>query len=541
MKSRVMLINSPTMGDQQIGTDNYFPLGLLYLGTVLSEQNVADVKIIDINNFFYPNGKADQGWMQTEKERLTKGVPFVDEAILAQYFEKKLIFEIEEFKPEIIGFGAIFSGAFIGLKIIARKVKEEFPDIQIITGGITSTMFASEILKKCSYIDFATIGEGEDTLLEFMKCYQSGSSIDHIDGIAFRKSNGEIQNNPKTKYIQDLDALQMPNYDLLSDVKEWKMDTSGWYDPKGIGVGQPYPILSSRSCPRQCTFCNMFLVHGRTIRYRSPENVVDEIEFLHKESGVNYFQFMDDNLTFDKNRMLEICNDILKRGLNIQFDTPNGVAAFRLDPDVVDGMVSAGLVQVCVAIESGSEKIRNKVMKKGLKNEKIFEIVEHLAKHKHVFIRGFFIVGMPEDTRETLEETYSMIKALPLDKIGVFYATAYPGTPLYYYCKKNNLLETEVGDMVDMANLQHKAGVPHFKPYELEKEDLIAFQKKCYDYQNEKRKKIAPDLPKNYPLRYEKYDPDKYHLGYKGIQSPLYKTYVHKVHADEYGAFVLPG
>ena len=538
MKTRVMLINSPTMGDQRIGSDNYFPMGLMYMGTMLNEKKVAEVKIIDVNNYFYPYGKADFGWMQREMDR-PKNFPFVDEVVLETYFKDVLHPYIKNFKPDLIGFGAIFSGAFKGLRILAKEIKDIYPDLPIIIGGITSTMFAREILNKYNFIDFATIGESENTLLEFVECLENNHQYDDIDGIVFRK-NGKIIYNQKTKYIQDLDSLPFPNYYLLHDLDGYKLDTSGWYDPKGLGIGQPHSILSSRSCPRQCTFCNMFLVHGRGIRYRTPVNVVDEIEYLYNEFGVRYFQFMDDNLTYDKNRMLEICDLILKRNLNIQFDTPNGVAAFVLDPHVVDAMVDAGLVQVCVAIETGSEKIRNEVMKKGLKNEKIYEIVESIAKHNHVMIKGFFIIGMPEETHETLEETFTMIKELPLDKIGVFFATAYPGTELFEFCRKNNLLEYSVRDMVDIVDLQHEADRPHFKPFELEKEDLVKAQKLFRDFHDNRRKELAPDLPDNHPMRYKKYDPHKYHLKYKDIKSPLYKEYVHKIRKPEYGSYIFP-
>ena len=142
-----MLINSPTMGDQRIGSDNYFPMGLLYMGTVLSKENVANVKIYDVNNYFYPYGKADFGWMQRENDR-PKNIPFVDEEVLETYFKDVLHPAINDFKPDVIGFGAIFSGAFKGFRILARKIKDIYPDLPIITGGITTTMFAKEILRK---------------------------------------------------------------------------------------------------------------------------------------------------------------------------------------------------------------------------------------------------------------------------------------------------------------------------------------------------------------------------------------------------------
>lgn len=481
MKTKIMLINPPTMNNEYIGSDNYFPLGLLYLATVVKHNNM-DVMIVDINNYYYPN------------------IYDVNETMLHEYIDGHLYKYIKHYMPDIIGIGAIFSGAFRGLRIIAKRIKDMFPNVPIVIGGITATMLAREILRKYSYIDYVVIGEGETTFLELARCITNKrqSLENSIDGIAFRHDGG-IKLNPKTRFIDNLDALPFVDYGILN-VEEYKMDTSGWYSPKKIKTGQPFPILSSRSCPQRCTFCNMWLVHGPKIRLRSPGNVLDEMEHLYNDYNVRYFQFIDDNLTFDKRRILEICNGILKRDMNIQFDTPNGICINRLDQDIIDAMVDAGMIRISVAIESGSEYIRNRAIGKGLRTEKIYEVVEGCAKHSHLWIKGFFVIGMPQETYETLEETYKMIKELPLDTFGVFFATPYLGTELFNYCLKHNLLPYKVEDYVNVDDLQLGAMRPHFKPHKLTEEDLLRFQKKSYDYL--KKKRMASGLPHNYPLRY---------------------------------------
>ena len=177
------------------------------------------------------------------------------------------------------------------------------------------------------------------------------------------------------------------------------------------------------------------------------------------------------------------------------------MAINRLDKEVIDAMVEAGLICTSLGVESGSSYIRNKVMKKGLSDEKIYEIMNECAKHKHLFIKVFFIIGVPEETQETLEDTYEMIKKLPFDKISVNFIAPYPGTELFNSCVSNNLLPSETEKYVDMEIFQDSDDAPHFKPYNLTKDDLIKFRERCFDYM--KKKRASSNLPNNYPLRYE--------------------------------------
>src|SRR4030067_1899927 len=137
-KPRVLLINAPTFKVQSVGTDNYFPIGLLYLATVLKNNNI-DVAILDINNYYY--------------------LKDVNEDILSEYLEDSFCKYLRNYRPDIIGIGCIFSGAFRGLKMIAKRIKEVFPKIPVVIGGIHPTIFAQESLKKYSFIDYVIIGE----------------------------------------------------------------------------------------------------------------------------------------------------------------------------------------------------------------------------------------------------------------------------------------------------------------------------------------------------------------------------------------------
>jgi len=485
MRAKVLLINSIATDVDLRNTDQlyHFPLGLLYLASVLRKNNI-EVKIVDFHNRYYSKAL---------REGLRDCSP-------QEYLEKNFFQDTADFIPDIVGVGCIFSGAFDCGKIIVRKAKESFPGAPIVMGGIHATIFSEEILKEHGCIDYIVLGEGEDTFLKLIEHLTgNGQIIESIDGIAFRK-NGQVIKNKKTMFIGNLDGLPFPEFDIL-DLKNYAIDTTKWYSPKGIKIGTPFPILSSRSCPCRCSFCGMWLVQGPTIRFRTPRHVVDEMQALYFKHNARYFSFLDDNLTLDRTRILAICDEIVKRGLNIQFDTPNGVAINFLDQEVIDAMVRAGLVKINLSPESGSEYIRNEAIGKRLKTAKIYEVFQNCAKHKKLYIGVYFVAGMPQETRETLQDTYEMIKKLPIDRVSISFATPYPGTQLYQYCVEHGLLQYDHTQGYDYKKEYLYTMRPHFKPHNLTEDELMEFLAKCRNLMKQKRQ--AKDVPENYPLRYE--------------------------------------
>jgi len=481
MPPSVLLINAPaTNHGSTVARSAYLPLSLLYLGTALKKNQIA-VQLLDLNNAgLCPEPLPGQGEV----------VPELMMALLRK--------ALDDFRPTIVGIGGLFSGAFQFQKMIASEVKSRMPDVSVVLGGIHATIFAKEVMAHCPQVDLVIQGEGEDSFLDLARCLSTKSSYEHIDGLAFRK-NGSVIANPKKHFIDDLDRLGAPDFSLIN-VASYKLDTAGWYNPRNLATSTPFPILSSRSCPNRCTFCSMRLTHGPRIRYRSPDSVLAEMEHLYHRYNARYFEFMDDNLTYDKKNVLTICDGIKKRKLDIQFCTPNGVSVNSLDEEVIDAMVDAGLVRICLAIESGSELIRNRAIAKNLKTETVMEVVKNCAKHDSLFIIGFFVIGMPQETLVTLEETYAMIQALPLDSYSLFYATPYPGTALFKYCDQHGMLPHKASDYFEIGTLKNDINRPHFKPHDVTVQQLIDFRTRCLAIGKERRR--LSNVPANYPLRY---------------------------------------
>ncbi|UCG54863.1 MAG: radical SAM protein [Dehalococcoidia bacterium] len=449
---RTLLINPPTP-QFIVNKEYYIPSSLLYLAAALQKAG-KNVKILDLNTY-------EAEYSDTSRA----------------FFEKIMISYIHDYQPSLIGIGCLFCGQFPAVLSFSKKIKEESKEIKIAIGGIHPTTYPTEILANCPSIDFVALGEGEITMVELVDSLESGrEDFNKIDGIAYR-SNGEIIVNQKISFIENLDELPFPAYDLIN-LEDYYHDTSHWHNPKNLPINASIPIISSRSCPNRCNFCSMFMVMGPRWRYRSPENVVDEIEYLYNKYNHQHFSFMDDNITLNKARTLEMCNQIVKRRLNIQFEIPNGLSIRTLDKDVLDALISAGLVRVALGIESGSDYIRNEIIGKRLSREKIFEVVRLTKEYKQLYVKAFFIIGMPEDTRETLMDTYNMIKEIDIDMPQVFNLLPFPGTKVFEQALKDNLL-------IDIDNLWKKdvfygSGNKQFfvKPYELEVEDLQEFRDK---------------------------------------------------------------
>ncbi len=454
---KILLINPPTPQFVK-NKDKNIALSLLYLASSLQKHN-HEVKIVDINNDLI-NFEGDAG-----------------------IYYKKFIKELELFNPDMVGITCLFSGRFKSTISIACKIKELLPNTPITLGGIHPTLFPKEILQCYPIIDYVCIGEGEDSFPKMINAHFNNKDLlKEITGVAYREGK-EIKINPKTDFIKDLDKLPFPAYDLIN-LKDYYFDTSKWYNPKGLPINIPVPIITSRSCPNQCTFCSMFLVHGKAWRPRSAKNVVDEIEYIYRTYEHKYFSFMDDNMSISKSRTLEIVNEIVKRGLNIQFDTPNGLSLKTLDVKVISGLVKAGLVKLCVAPEHGSEFIRNNVMGKHMTDKQIYDFFEIIKDYPEVFVKAFFMIGFPQETKKTLEDTYEMIKRIApaIDQVSVFFLVPFPGTKIFEDCVKENLLNIPMQEMVNLETFSNfnESDEPFIKPYDLEKKDLMDFREKAY-------------------------------------------------------------
>ena len=352
-------------------------------------------------------------------------------------------------EAKIIGISALFSGIFTRALKIARDVKKIRSDIAVVIGGNHPSIFPKEILENCPEIDYIVIGEGEEQFVSLLRLYSQGSTTKfEIDnGIAY-KSDGKVVIKEKTRYIDELDSLGVTNYDQVNFANYHTPDMDTWYNPKNHDIICAMPIATSRACPYNCNFCSMNAVMGRKFRSKSNEMVLEELKILYYEHNIRYFRIIDDCSTFDKENSMKLFSAIIASGMNVSFEFYNGLSIRTLDDELIDALVEAGLLRGSLAIETGSNFLRNKIMNKNLSNEKIYEVYHHFEKkHPHVWLIGFFLIGLPEETVETLEDTICMIKNLSTIYPVFNIIVPFPGTRLWDQCVRDNLMLADIKDI----------------------------------------------------------------------------------------------
>ncbi|MDP7194705.1 MAG: radical SAM protein [SAR202 cluster bacterium] len=431
---------------------------LLYLAAVLRVNNY-EPTILDFNNAV----------VDSHKEK------YFD------YCKKIVIDNLNKHKPDLVGINCLFSGIFADVLELAKIVKFHSPHSKIAIGGMHPTTFTKEILTNCNDIDYIAVGEGEKTMVALAASVKAKNEnlLSSIKSFAYKDKDGVVRINRETNYIDDLDTLPMPAWDLIN-LNEFEIKMDHYYNPRNLPLKHKAFIFSSRACPLTCNFCDLFMLMGRKHRKRSPKVIVDEIEMLNKSYGINYFSFNDDNLTLNKAHILAICNEILKRKLIIMCDTPNGLWINSLREEVLAKMAEAGFVKVSIAIEHGDDYIRNKVIGKALDRKKIFEVAGLLKKHK-IMTSGLFIMGFPEDTNETLQKSYDMIDELELDQPSVEALIPLFGTPLFKQVVKDKdklLIDDWNLDEVWKTPLNQAQSKFVIKPYNMSVDDLYEWRQK---------------------------------------------------------------
>lgn len=392
------------------------PLGLAYIGAILEKRGV-EVKIFDC---------LAEGF---DKQVF---VPEYNLYRIGSSFEeiKKLI---EDFQPDMVGVNNIFSLQRHNAHEVYRITKMVNPEIITVAGGAHPTSMP-ELVISDGDVDFVVLGEGEGAFEELLEGLEGKKDFETIDGIGFQR-NGTIRINPKTKFVDDVDALPFPARHLLNWDKYYGLEVS-----HGVRHRRKFsPIVTSRGCPAKCTFCSAYKVWGRAFRARSPENVIAEMKEMIEKFGIEEIVFEDDNLTLDPKRAERIFDLMVEEKLNLVWDTPNGVAGWTLTPELLEKMKASGCVRLNFPIESANPEVLKHIIRKPLKLEKVGPLVEHARKIK-LPIGFFFVIGMPGETEDQIWDSYRFARKHGVYNPHVSIATPYPGTELYEIALKNNYL-----------------------------------------------------------------------------------------------------
>ncbi|MDA8078185.1 MAG: radical SAM protein [Nitrospiraceae bacterium] len=367
-------------------------------------------------------------------------------------------------RPECVGISCHYSFAVRDAYDVANLVKHVNPETIVVIGGLFVSIFHERPLLECAALDYGLIGEADHSLEDLLsKLSGQGGAFEDVDGLIYR-SGGEVVKNKKCLFVQDLDSLPFPARDLWDMVPY--LEGSREKRLYGLGNRPALSILTSRSCPNRCSYCNMWLVHGSRWRGRSAENVLAELdEILFKYKAEHVF-VVDDNFTFRPERAKVICEKIIQNAYNFRWNTPNGISVKKIDDELAALMKKSGCANVCIAIESGSEYVRNVVMNKRISNAEIVSAVS-CFRRADIPVVGFVLIGMPGEDEARFQETVKFLKSLPLASIVVSYAIPFPGTKLHDTLRQDGVITGDFTIGMDDLN------TPVFTTRDFTKDDLV--------------------------------------------------------------------
>lgn len=342
------------------------PLGFMYLASALRRAGFWNVRIIDI-----------------APQRLT-----VEEVLK----------DIEKERPAVL----FFTACTVDIPTIARfsqAVRMVSKNTRMVVGGPHPTGEPISCLDSLPSVDVAVIGEGEDAAKELMYVLEPEGTdgLDEVAGIAYRDNRGEIRKTTPRELSPTLDDDLWPAYDLIDIPAYFR------YQRMGVLFRRPeyMSLFTSRGCSYRCTFCHG--IFGSKVRGYSAKRVVDEIEMLFRRYGIREIQIVDDLFNYDSERLLEICDGLLRRGIRIDISGPNGLRGDRLSDDEVRALRRAGWWRMNVAVETPTPRFQA-LIKKNLDLDKVARVITLSAK-EGMLTQGFFMLGFPGETEEEIDAT----------------------------------------------------------------------------------------------------------------------------------------
>jgi len=370
--------------------DTHYPVGQAYLGAVLDEAGY-ETELLNLTN---------SKWEDVQEEVINK---------------------IKQWKPDIFGVSILSNSRTSALKLL-KTIKKISPKTKIIAGGIHTTFLYEQVLDNYP-VDFVVLGEGDKTILELIKAIEQKKNLSYfkkINGIAY-KFKGEIIKSKTRERITNLDSLPIPKHDFFKQF---------------INKSNCAYIMTSRGCPFNCSFCPSSAYWGRRLVQRSAENVFKEIKYLIKKyPNLNFIRFLDDEFICNNQRVIDLCKMILKEDINIKWNCLG--RASSMNEELVKWMKKAGCVEITFGIESGSQRILDKMGKK-VKISQIINAFELCKKYK--IIPSFLaIIGSPGENSESVNETIKLARRLN-EAVEPAILIVFPGTDVCRLAEEKGLI-----------------------------------------------------------------------------------------------------
>jgi radical SAM superfamily enzyme YgiQ (UPF0313 family) len=402
-KKKILLLTPPYPVKERLGKlgilGGHLPsIGLLYLATAL--RSAGEVEIID--------------------------------AACTDSSKEDILRHILQHSPDIVGISAV-TPAITRAQELAASIKQAFPHILVVLGGPHITTVPKETMERTPAVDIGVIGEGERTIQEIVSAFDGTvESLKGVPGTIVRlPSDKPLVINPPRELIEDIDELGLPAYDLVA-AQDAIMPAL--FKTRRLPA---IHAITSRGCTHTCTFCNTNLFNKR-VRFHSPEYVISLIEHL-VSLGYREIAFEDDNFTAHKSRLTKVCNYIIDNRIDISWSVNARIDT--VDEKMLSLMKKAGCWYISYGIESGSQETLDRINKKIT----LAEIRRKVTMTRRVGIaaKGFFIIGFPWETEQTIQETVDFALSLNLSDLNIFPLTPFPGTAVYEQAKLQGVFDDD--------------------------------------------------------------------------------------------------
>lgn len=375
----------------------------------------------------------------------------------AFHSKDQILDAISEFHPEVVGIGFVAHLWPISRRLI-DEIKRRQPDVFIIAGGPGPNTLGKRCLEESPALDAIVLQEGEITAVKILDRLERKLPLSGVGGIIFRKANGCVESNSEQDLILDLDLIPYPAFDLIN-LRHYK-------PPFFYRLFPVQPVFSSRGCPMACIFCSRIL--GDRVRYRSPSNVVKEIEYGLRVWGTQEFRFDDENFMLKSSRVRDLCELLLARNICMPWSAAGRVDS--VDMDLLRLMKKAGCWRIFYGIESGVQKNLDLLQKKTT-----LEQVTRAIRMTHrtgIQSHSLFILGIPDETPEEARETIRFACHLNSYYVEFFPLTPFPGTKIAEIAKHFGTVEPDL-EKYNMHTIT-------FVPFTMTKEELESLRREAY-------------------------------------------------------------
>jgi radical SAM superfamily enzyme YgiQ (UPF0313 family) len=343
---------------------------------------------------------------------------------------RKLLRIIKRDSIDVLGISFTTDARFAAFDT-ADAVKKVFPQLTIIGGGPHATVAAEDTLNHVKSFDICVRVEGEITLVEVLNALEQGKALDTVNGITFRSGN-RIVTNPPRKVIPKLDNIPFPAWDMIN-LNTYSQHKRGYFRRDRELTAS---VISNRGCPGNCAFCYNNQVWGRIVRVRGVENFIDEVEELYNKYGVRHFRFSDDTFNITVKRVIDICDEIVRRGLKFSWECHLRVDKVSLE--MLEKMKQTGCFLVTYGVESVNDETLHGLIDKKITVEQVEQLAAWCKKIEMSFVGGY-IISFPDETLEDMYNTVNHMKKIG-GRAGLNILRIYPGTRIEQIAKERGVL-----------------------------------------------------------------------------------------------------